>query len=53
MADDKKDSVLVNGYQDIKGIHKMLVGLIEVYIIGHGGMGLLHIYILTKDEKTD
>ncbi|AJJ10245.1 prokaryotic cytochrome b561 family protein [Yersinia rohdei] len=27
---------------DMKSIHKTLTGLIEVYIIAHGGMGLIH-----------
>ncbi|MGL4455017.1 MAG: cytochrome b/b6 domain-containing protein [Plesiomonas sp.] len=27
---------------DVKSLHKALTGLIEAYIIGHGGMALLH-----------
>ena len=30
---------------DAKGLHKTLTGLIEVYIVGHGLLGLLHIYL--------
>jgi len=32
----------------IKELHGFFVGFIEAYIIGHGGMGLLHIYLSTK-----
>lgn len=38
---------------EIKALHGFLVGLIEVYIIGHGGMGLLHIYLSTKNRQAD
>lgn len=37
---------------DVKEIHKSLTGLIEAYIIGHGGMGLMHIFIAFKKQKT-
>ena len=36
----------------IKDLHAVLVGLIEAYVVGHGGMGLLHIYLLTKNSKS-
>ena len=36
----------------IKNLHKLIVGLIELYIIGHGAMGLLHIYFYSRG-KTD
>lgn len=36
---------------DVKEIHKSLTGLIEAYIIGHGGMGLMHIFIDFKKRK--
>lgn len=36
---------------DIKEIHGAIVGLIDAYVIGHGGMGLLHIYLSTKINK--
>jgi len=29
---------------DVKEIHQLLTGLIEVYVIGHGGMGLVHLF---------
>jgi cytochrome b561 len=31
-----------------KEVHEFLVGLIEAYIVGHGGMGLLHIYLSSR-----
>jgi hypothetical protein len=34
----------------VKELHESLVGLIEAYIIGHGSMGLLHIYLSTKNK---
>jgi cytochrome b561 len=36
---------------DVKEIHQLLTGLIEAYIIGHGGMGLMHIFIAFKEQK--
>ncbi|PSV45934.1 cytochrome b/b6 domain-containing protein [Photobacterium sp. GB-36] len=30
---------------DVREIHKSLTGLIEAYLIGHGGMALLHFFI--------
>jgi len=36
------DSPLNN---DIKEIHQLLTGLIEAYVVAHGGMGLLHLFI--------
>ncbi len=35
----------------IKEVHESLVGLIEAYVIGHGGMGLLHMYLTTRQIK--
>jgi len=37
---------------DVKKIHELLTGLIEAYVIGHGGMGLIHIFIAFKEQKT-
>jgi len=37
---------------DVKEIHELLTGLIEAYVIGHGGMGLIHIFIAFKEQKT-
>ncbi|CCK76976.1 conserved hypothetical protein [Oleispira antarctica RB-8] len=36
---------------DIKEIHEFLTGLIQAYIIGHGCMGILHIYLHSKSKK--
>ena len=36
---------------DAKEFHEIFTGLIEVYVIGHGGMGLIHIYITYKEQK--
>ena len=33
---------------DAKELHQLLTGLIEAYVIGHGGMGLIHLYIEYK-----
>ncbi len=42
------DSSLAN---DVKEIHELLTGLIEAYVIGHGGMGLLHMFVTYKKQK--
>lgn len=34
----------------IKQLHKYLTTLIEIYIVGHGGMGLVHIYLAAKNR---
>jgi cytochrome b561 len=34
----------------VKEVHEFLVGLIEAYIVGHGGMGLLHIYLSSRQK---
>jgi len=36
---------------DIKETHEFLTGLIQAYIIGHGSMGLLHIFFSSKLQK--
>jgi len=36
---------------DAKGVHELLTGLIEAYVIGHGGMGLIHMFITFKNQK--
>jgi len=36
---------------DAKELHKLLTGLIEAYVIGHGGMGLIHVFITFKEQK--
>ena len=38
---------------NIRELHAGLVGLVEAYIIGHGCMGLLHIYLFTKVSNSD
>lgn len=35
----------------IKALHQLLTGLIEAYVVGHGGMGLLHIFFESKKPK--
>ena len=35
----------------IKELHKLLTGLIEAYVVGHGGMGLLHLFFRLKNQK--
>ena len=36
---------------DAQAIHKSLTGLIVAYVIGHGGMGVLHMFITYKKQK--
>ena len=36
---------------NIKELHESLTGLIEAYICGHGGMGLLHLSLQLKNQK--
>lgn len=35
----------------IKEFHELLTGLIEAYVVGHGGMGMLHLFIKVKNQK--
>jgi len=35
----------------IKEFHELLTGLIEAYIVGHGGMGMLHLFFKVKNQK--
>ena len=35
----------------IKEFHELLTGLIEAYVIGHGGMGMLHLFLKVKNQK--
>jgi hypothetical protein len=35
----------------IKELHELLTGLIEAYVVGHGGMGLLHLFFRFKNQK--
>lgn len=35
----------------IRELHKLLTGLIEAYVVGHGGMGLLHLFFQLKNQK--
>ena len=32
----------------LKEFHKLLTGLIQAYLVGHGGMGILHIYTVQR-----
>jgi len=33
---------------DIEDLHKLLTGLVQAYMIGHGVMGVLHIFVYSK-----
>jgi cytochrome b561 len=35
----------------IKELHQLLTGLIEAYVVGHGGMGVLHLFFKVKNPK--
>jgi cytochrome b561 len=35
----------------IKELHESLTGLIEAYVIGHGTMGILHLFLEVKNPK--
>jgi len=35
----------------IKEFHELLTGLIEAYVVGHGGMGLLHLFFLKNPKN--
>jgi cytochrome b561 len=35
----------------IKELHELLTGLIEAYVLGHGGMGMLHLFFQLKNQK--
>jgi len=35
----------------IKELHESLTGLIEAYVVGHGGMGILHLFFELKNQK--
>jgi len=35
----------------VKDIHELLTGLIEAYVVGHGGMGLIHIFLAYQEQK--
>jgi len=37
--------------ETVKDIHELLTGLIEAYVVGHGGMGLLHIFLAYQEQK--
>ena len=36
---------------DIKELHELFTGLIEAYIIGHGAIGMLHIFLTYRERK--
>lgn len=36
---------------DVKEVHEFLTGFIQAYIIGHGSMGVLHIFFREKLQK--
>ncbi len=35
--------------ESMKTLHQLLTGLIQAYVIGHGGMGLLHLFLHLKN----
>jgi len=35
----------------IKELHESLTGLFEAYVVGHGGMGILHLFFELKNQK--
>lgn len=35
---------------DIKELHELLTGFVEAYLIGHGLLGLLHVFLLNKEK---
>ena len=35
----------------IRELHESLTGLIEAYVLGHGGMGMLHLFFKLKNQK--
>lgn len=37
---------------NVKEVHELMTGLIEAYIIGHGSMALLHVFMLVKTKST-
>jgi cytochrome b561 len=43
------DSSLAGGAQEV---HELLTGLIEAYVVGHGSIGLLHIFLAYKEQKS-
>jgi hypothetical protein len=36
----------------MKALHELFTGLIEAYVIGHGGMGMLHLLFRFKNQKS-
>ncbi len=38
--------------ESLGNFHRALVGLIEIYLVGHGAMALLHIYFFSKRGKS-
>jgi cytochrome b561 len=37
--------------ESVKELHELLTGLVQVYIIGHGAMGLLHIISVARKDN--
>jgi cytochrome b561 len=35
----------------IRELHELLTGLIEAYVVGHGGMGLLHLFLESRHPE--
>ena len=40
----------VSWSSDVMKLHKFIVGLIEAYVVGHGVMGLLHVYLFSREK---
>ncbi|MFT6927128.1 MAG: hypothetical protein ACJAZP_002757 [Psychromonas sp.] len=36
---------------NLKDLHELFTGLIQAYLIGHGAMGVLHIYLYARAQK--
>jgi cytochrome b561 len=36
---------------NLKEVHEVFTGLVEAYVFGHGGMGLLHVFLLMKNRR--
>lgn len=41
----------ISGADTVRSIHAALTGLVEVYIVGHGSMGLLHIFFWSREQN--
>jgi len=44
-------NLLPSWAHSVKEIHETLTGLIEAYVIGHGGVGLVHLFFYWKNKS--